>query len=312
MKLSDIKRVTVYLGSSGRCRPIFKETAKELGLLIGKEKKTLVYGGMDSGLMGIIANNALAAKARVIGVIPKNLKDSERIHPSLNETILVPDLWERKLKMFRRADAILVLPGGFGTLDEMTEVLHWADCGLHRKPIVLVNTEGYWDPLIEYLQTLPDYREEFLRVTDSVAKVFNVLKSWNTPEGPSEDDPAKFPHFEDEILRGSKDPLIFDNPTIKNTYILATALGLKQLDKHARPIGILNKDKKFSSLVKWIERAQKEHFISDRCTQLFSVDEESSALKKKLSEQKHIHIDLDQEKWGPSETATHIELQRKN
>lgn len=312
MKLSDIQRVTVYLGSSGRCRPVFKDAAAELGLLIGKEKKTLVYGGMDSGLMGIVANNALAAKARVIGVIPKNLQDSERIHPNLSETILVPDLWERKLKMFRRADAVIVLPGGFGTLDEMMEVLHWADLGLHRKPLVIVNIEGYWDYLIDYLQTLPDYNKDFLRVTDSVSKIFNVIKSWSPPKNAPKVNSETFPHFENEILKASKAPLVFDTATIKDTYVLATALGLKQLDKHGRAIGLLNENAKFSELLEWIDRAEQEHFISDRCTQLFSVEKTPAELKKKLAAQKHIRIDLNSEKWGPSETKTHIELRRKN
>ena len=312
MKLSDIQRVTVYLGSSGRCRPVFKDAAAELGQLIGKEKKTLVYGGMDSGLMGIVANNALAAKARVIGVIPKNLQDSERIHPSLNETILVPDLWERKLKMFRRADAVIVLPGGFGTLDEMMEVLHWADLGLHRKPMVVVNIEGYWDDLIDYLQTLPDYNKDFLRVTDSVAKVFNVLKSWTPPKTAPAENSETFPHFEEEILKASMAHLVFDTATVRETYILASALGLKQLDKHERAIGLLNEQEKFSNLLEWIDHAEQEHFISDRCTQLFSVEKTSAELKKKLAAHKHIRIDLNTEKWGPSETKSHIELRRKN
>lgn len=312
MNLSDIQRVTVYLGSSGRCRQVFKDEAKRMGEMIGESGRTLVYGGMDSGLMGIVANHALSSGGKVIGVIPKNLKDSERIHPSLNETILVPDLWERKLKMFRRADAVVVLPGGFGTLDELTEVLHWAALGLHRKPVVLVNKENYWDRLIHFLKPLPDFRSDYLIVTDSVENVFTALENWTPPKDGTDDDTVSFPHFEGVILNGAKEALIFEDATVKQTYILSTALGLKQLDKHERPLGILNEQGRFTALLDWIAHAQAEHFISDRCTLLFSVDETMSGLKKKLNEHTHIHIDLQNEKWGPSMTPSHIELTRKN
>src|SRR6056297_554740 len=154
--MSTMQKLTVYLGSSGRCRPTFKQTATRLGHLIGKHKKHLIYGGMDAGLMGIVASNALESGAHVTGILPKKLKDSERIHPNLSETILVPDLWERKLKMFNRADAIIVLPGGFGTIDEALEALYWAHLGAHVKPVIFVNTENYWDDFLNYLKTLPD------------------------------------------------------------------------------------------------------------------------------------------------------------
>lgn len=312
MNLSDIQRVTVYLGSSGRCRQAFKDAAKRMGEMIGESGRTLVYGGMDSGLMGLVANAALASGGKVIGVIPKNLKDSERIHPNLNETILVPDLWERKLKMFRRADAVVVLPGGFGTLDELTEVLHWAALGLHRKPVVLVNMENYWNRLIDFLKPLPDFRGDYLIVTDSVEKVFAALKNWTPPQDGTDDDTVSFPHFEGMILNGSKEPLIFEETTVKQAYILSTALGLKQLDKHERAIGILNGDGRYMPLLDWIMHAQAEHFISERCTQLFSTDGTISGLKKKLDEHMHIHIDLQNEKWGPGVTPNHIELIRRN
>lgn len=312
MNLSDIQRVTVYLGSSGRCRPVFKDAAKRLGELIGGGGRTLVYGGMDSGLMGIVANASLASGGKVTGIIPKNLKDSERIHPNLNETILVPDLWERKLKMFKRADAVIVLPGGFGTLDELTEVLHWAALGLHRKPVVIVNMENYWDRLLEFLVPLPDFRKDYLIPVNAVEDVFSALERWSPPKDAPSGDAAEFPHFEGEILSGNTDALIFDTPTVKDTYILSTALGLKQLDKHERAIGILNEGGRFGPLLDWIAQAQKEHFISDRCTQLFAVDNNATALKKKLDEHRHIRIDLQNEKWGPGVTPNHIELTRRN
>ncbi len=306
--MNNINRVTVYLGSSGRCRPIFKDTAKALGSLIGGTKRSLVYGGMDAGLMGIVANSALANGAKVTGIVPKNLKDSERIHPNLSETILVPDLWERKLKMFKRADAVIVLPGGFGTLDEMAEVFYWANLNLHNKPLAVINIDGYWDKMISYLKSLPDFNPEYLIVADSVDNIFIELENWSAPVGAKKvNGMEKFPHFEHEIL-SSDEPMIFENATIKDTYIMATALGLKQLDKHQREIGLLNDKGQFSKLLEWIDIAEKEHFITSRCKMLMSVATNMEELKDKLAKQPEIHIDLQTEKWGPSETKTHIEI----
>ncbi len=304
--MTSIQKLTVYLGSSGRCRPIFKETATNFGHLIGQNDKALIYGGMDAGLMGIVANNALESGAHVTGIIPKKLKDSERIHPNLSETILVPDLWERKLKMFRRADAIIILPGGYGTIDEALEALYWAHLGSHTKPIIFLNTENYWDDFLSYLQSLPDLASDYLLTCKTGEEIFEILKKWNAPErrGKNKD----LPHYEHEILTDTKTPLIFNEASVKNSYMLATALGLKQLDKHQRHIGLLNDNGQFDDLLKWIETAKTEHFITDRCTELFSVDTNEQSLNEKLDKQKDIHIDLGVEKWGPSETSTHIEI----
>ncbi len=304
--MNNIQRLTVYLGSSGRCRPVFKDTARRLGEMIGENDKSLVYGGMDSGLMGIVATSALDCGARVTGIIPKTLKDSERIHPHLSETILVPDLWERKLKMFKRADAIVALPGGFGTIDEVLEVFYWADIESHIKPIILVNTEQYWDEFITYLQDLPDLHKDLLIVVDRVEDVFDALASWSPPTREIKEE--RFPNFEDIILLDTEEPMIFAEATVKDSYCLATALGLKQLDKHHRGLGILNDKGQFDALLRWIDVAEQEHFITDRCKQLFSVSDHPDDLKKKLAEQSEIHIDLHKEKWGPSETSTHIEI----
>ncbi len=308
--MNKIKTLTVYLGSSGKCRPIFKESAKKMGNLIGEHKNSLVYGGMDAGLMGIVANHALDSGAHVTGIIPKSLKDSERIHPNLCETILVPDLWERKFKMFRRADAIITLAGGFGTIDEVLEALYWAALGLHHKPIILVNTDNYWDDFISFLKSLPDITKTHLVIADDVDDVFDKLDKWEVPAYPVKLD--RFPHFEKEILANINEPLIIEKATVKDAYLLATALGLKQLDKHQRHIGLLNDNKQFDDLLKWIYLAQKEHFITEKCTKLFSVSDNMKDLLLKLDKQSEIHIDLHNEKWGPSETTTHIELKERN
>lgn len=307
--MNNIRCLTVYLGSSGRCRPVFKDAAKMLGHAIGKRGKALVYGGMDAGLMGIVANNALESGAHVTGIVPKKLKDSERIHPRLSETILVPDLWERKLKMFQRADAIIVLPGGFGTIDEALEALYWGHLGSHAKPVVFLNVEGYWDEFLTFIRALPDLKPELLIVADTVEEIFDHLEKFSAPSVTGT--PQNLPHFEDDILGKEVQPMLFEKASIRESYILATALGLKQLDKHARPIGILDTAQQYTPLLKWIDRAEKEHFITDRCKLLFSTADTTDELLKKVVSQDHIHIDLDSEKWGPSETETHIEVREK-
>lgn len=304
--MDNIQKLTVYLGSSGRCRTVFKDSARRLGHLIGEHHKTLVYGGMDAGLMGIVANNALQSGATVTGIIPKKLKDSERIHPNLTETILVPDLWERKLKMFKRADAIIGLPGGFGTIDELLEALYWAKIGSHAKPVVLVNTEGYWNEFLSYIHALPDLPAGHLLVVDTVDNIFDALADWNAPK--IDGDMDKLPHFEDIILEDTAAPITFQTASVEQSYYLATALGLKQLGRHDRHIGLLNDQGQFDALIEWINHAKAEHFITDRCTLLFTVASNEADLYEKLDKQPTIHIDLQHEKWGPSETQSHIEL----
>lgn len=306
--MNNIHCLTVYLGSSGRCRPVFKDAAKMLGHAIGARGKELVYGGMDAGLMGIVANNALESGARVTGIIPKKLKDSERIHPRLSETILVPDLWERKLKMFQSADAIIALPGGFGTIDEALEALYWGHLGSHAKPVVFLNVEGYWDEFLKFIRALPDLKSELLIIAENVEEIFDLLGNFSAP--PVTGNSGNLPHFEGDILGEDSQPMIFEQASIRESYILATALGLKQLDKHTRPIGIRNTTQ-YLSLLKWIDRAEEEHFITDRCKLLFSTADTTENLREKIISQDHISIDLNSEKWGPSETGTHIEIREK-
>jgi uncharacterized protein (TIGR00730 family) len=251
---------------------------------------------MDAGLMGQLAAGALRAGGKVTGIIPKRLQDSERILKGLTETILVEDLWQRKKKMFELADAIVSLPGGFGTVDETFEVLYWGKLKLHTMPVVLVNIENYWDPLIQYVGTLRDFDKRFLIVVNSVEEVIPALQAWNHPEMMKQG--GHFPHFEDEILRKTGEPIIIDKPSVENSYYAVCALGLKQLGKHTRPIGFLNTDGQFDGLLKWFEVAAKEHFITDKCLQLFTSAPDAASLKEALSHQAIVSIDLHKEKWG--------------
>jgi len=295
--MNNIETLTVYLGSSGHCRDIFKDSARALGETIGKSGKKLVYGGMDAGLMGILAMNAMKAGAHVTGIIPQKLKDSERILPNLSDTILVPELCDRKKQMFLTADAILALPGGFGTLDESLEVLYWGYLQYHNKPLLLINIDGYWNPLIAYLKTLQDFDERFLIVADSVEETIPALESWKPPLTDIKI-PQHLPHFEDEICRDTDEPIFIDKASVENTYYAICALGLKQLGKHKRAIGLYNKDGQFEGLQHWIEKAATESFITQKCLGLYNIDSDENALRHALKNQSSIEINLHEEKWG--------------
>jgi hypothetical protein len=304
--MSPFKTLLVYLGSSGRCRDVYKDATAEFAAMLGARGKALVYGGMDVGLMGILASGAIAAGVHVTGVIPKSLKESERVHPRLQETILVHDLWERKNKMFRRGQAIVALPGGFGTFDEMLEVLYWGALGLHGKPMVLVNIEGYWDEMIGFLESLEGYDRHYVLTARTLAEVFDLLDGWTPPRTDFED--KKLPHFEDEILREMVDPLIVEGAHVRDAYYLASALDLKQLNKHQRPVGILNSRGQFDALLRWFEVAERERFLTDRCKTMFAAAQTRPELLKKLSLLEPVHIDLQHEKWGITDSKTHIEI----
>ena len=292
------KTLTVYLGSSGHTRPVFRESAKKMGSLIGANGMNLVYGGMDAGLMGIVAKAALDAGAEVTGVIPRRLKDSERMLEGITETILVEELCDRKKLMFLRADAVITLPGGYGTMDEATEVLYWAKLGLHNKPLVLVNTENFYDDAIKFLKGLPDFDDRNLIIVDGVEDVLPALDTWQAPPPPKKT-PTHYPHFEDEITRDTAEPIIADKPSVENTYYVVCALGLKQLGRHSRPIGFLNTDGQFDNLLAWIHRAAEEKFITPKCLELFSAADNRDDLHAALGSQKQVNIDLHKLKWGP-------------
>lgn len=302
--MTDIQTLTVYLGSSGHTRAVFREEAVKLGRLIGSTGYHLVYGGMDAGLMGLLAIGAIEARGAVTGIVPQNLKDSERILPGLRETILVPTLWERKRRMFEMADAVIAMPGGFGTLDETLEMLYWGYLGLHAKPLVLVNVEGYWNDIHLYLQGLPDYDPRFLITVDRVEDIVPAMRAARPPLVPSA--PPHYPHFEDEILRDTTEPIVIDKADIQNSYYAACALGLKQLGKHARAIGFLNENGRFDDLLNWFRRAGHERFITPKCLALFTAARDRDELMKALSGMKSPTIDLHKEKWGRNDIADTI------
>ncbi len=146
----SIKRICVYCGSNSGSRPAYAEAARKLGTLLARRGIELVYGGGRVGLMGVIADATLAANGRVIGVIPEALVAREVAHLKLKDLRVVGSMHERKALMVDLADAFIAMPGGFGTLEEFSEVLTWAQLGLHRKPHGLLNVEGFYDSLLSF------------------------------------------------------------------------------------------------------------------------------------------------------------------
>ena len=146
--------VCVYCGSSVGHSPLFADAAREVGQFLAREGMELVYGGGSVGLMGIVADAALAAGGRVVGVIPTGLFRAEVPHRDLTELIEVSSMHQRKLVMFERADAFVALPGGLGTLEELTETATWLQIGLHSKPMATFDVDGFWLPFHQLLAHL--------------------------------------------------------------------------------------------------------------------------------------------------------------
>ncbi len=146
-----IKTICVFCGANTGLRPVFSEAAKALGILIARRNMAVVYGGGNVGLMGVLADAALAEGGEVIGVIPKSLVERELAHTGVSELHIVPTMHERKALMADLSDAFIALPGGYGTLDEFFEVLTWAQLGIHAKPCGLLDVDGYFDNLLAFL-----------------------------------------------------------------------------------------------------------------------------------------------------------------
>ncbi len=147
-----LRRLAVFCGSKLGSKPVFGEAASALGTAMASRCIDLVYGGAANGLMGLVASAALDGGASAIGVIPRGLARQEFAHPRLTQSHVVESMHERKAMMSELADGYVALPGGFGTMDELFEALTWAQVGLHAKPIGLLNVDGFYDPLLEWVQ----------------------------------------------------------------------------------------------------------------------------------------------------------------
>jgi len=168
-----MRAICVYCGSNEGSRPAYAERAVELGTRIAGEGLALVYGGGRIGLMGLVADAALAAGGEVIGVIPEQLKGWEVAHQGLTRLDVVANMHERKARMFDLSDAFVAMPGGFGTMDEMFEMLTWRQLGLGDKPCAFLDIEGFYEPLISMLDRMvaerflhPDQRHDLWHGTD--------------------------------------------------------------------------------------------------------------------------------------------------
>jgi uncharacterized protein (TIGR00730 family) len=150
--MSTIKNICVYCGSGPGNDPRFVKDATMLGSILADNDIGLVYGGGSVGLMGAVSSAAIAKGGRVTGVIPEFLSGRERPLADAQELIVTHDMHERKRIMFERSDAFVALPGGIGTLEELVEQLTWAQLGRHKKPILVLNTGGFWDPLCSLLE----------------------------------------------------------------------------------------------------------------------------------------------------------------
>jgi len=149
--MSGIKSICVYCASGPGKNPVFVEAAKSFGRVLAEHGIRLVYGGGAVGLMGAVAESVLDHGGNVTGVIPEFLVDREHMLARVQERVITRDMHERKREMFERADAFVALPGGIGTLEELVEQMTWAQLGRHKKPILILNTEKFWDPLCALL-----------------------------------------------------------------------------------------------------------------------------------------------------------------
>lgn len=181
--MKEKKSICVFCGSSGRVDEAYRQAATRFGTLVGEKGYDLVYGGGHVGLMGMAADAALASGASVLGVIPKFLQDYEVGHEGLNELIVTDNMHDRKRIMYERSDAFVILPGGLGTMDETFEVVTWTQLGLSKKPVVIANINGFWDPLLALVDNLVATgfaREEnrsIIQVANSVEEVFPMVAS---------------------------------------------------------------------------------------------------------------------------------------
>jgi uncharacterized protein (TIGR00730 family) len=154
--MADLKSICVYCGSNAGTDPQYTETAKALGAAMAEDGIRLVYGGGSVGLMGVIARSVLAAGGEATGIIPQFLKDRELMLKEVGDLVVTADMHERKRIMFERSDAFVALPGGIGTLEELVEMMTWAQLDRHVKPILIANIGGFWDPLIALFDRMTD------------------------------------------------------------------------------------------------------------------------------------------------------------
>ena len=183
-----MKSICVYCGSNPGNRPEYLEAAKALGKTLAANQITLVYGGAKIGIMGCIADTVLAEGGEVIGVMPQSLVDREVAHPGLTRLEVVSSMHERKALMAKLSDGFIAMPGGIGTLEEIFEVLTWAQLGFHRKPCGLLNIQGYYDHLCTFLDHVTeegfvrDVHRAMLQVESAPEEMIKAFEAYQPPQ----------------------------------------------------------------------------------------------------------------------------------
>lgn len=185
--MSTLNSICVFCGSKAGKDQQYRKSAIEMGRLMAQRNLTLVYGGGSVGLMGVIADAVLESGGKVIGVIPRQLATRELLHTGVEEMYVVDDMHTRKAKMSELSDAIIAMPGGFGTLEELFEVVSWVQLGIYKKPVGLLNTSGFYDPLLGMIEHCigtefikPKYRELII-AEDSPATLVDHLQRHQLP-----------------------------------------------------------------------------------------------------------------------------------
>ena len=182
-----MKRITVFCGSNFGTDEIYEKQAFRLGEILAERRIGLVYGGANVGLMNAVAEGALSKGGEVTGVLPVFIKNKGIAHKNLTELILVNTMHERKTKMNELSDGIIALPGGFGTLEEFFETLTWGQLGLHKKPVGLLNINGFYDSLKILAQTmvekgfLKEANRKMLLISDDIDKLIDQMESYIAP-----------------------------------------------------------------------------------------------------------------------------------
>ena len=168
-----IKSLAVFCGSKNGNNPLFETHAKQLGHILAEKNITLIYGGGNKGIMGAVANAVLEKNGKVTGIIPQLLTDREHSHHGITELIVVEDMHMRKKMLYEKCDAAIILPGGFGTLDELFEMLTWNQLSIHSKEIYILNTAGFYDHLLAHAKKMQ--QENFLY--DNIEDRITILSS---------------------------------------------------------------------------------------------------------------------------------------
>ena len=151
-----ITSLAVFCGSKEGNNPLFCEHARQLGQMLAEKNITLIYGGSNKGIMGAVANAVLEKGGKVVGIMPKLLNGLEHSHYGISELLETEDMHSRKKMIYGKADAVLVLPGGYGTMDELFEVITWNQLKIHSKPVFILNSGGFYNHLIAHLQMMED------------------------------------------------------------------------------------------------------------------------------------------------------------